>query len=1103
MFGGKINMLNNPPPQTQERYSSHIPALATLIRLGWQFIPQKDCFKMRHSQRDVLLRSVLRDHLAKQQYEYKGQWILLSEHGIDQIMRELTVTGLTRGLMAENQRLYDQLTLGITVTEFIDGKKHQPTINIIDWEDVTNNQFHVTEEFNVLSAHGTHTRQPDIVCFVNGLPLVVIEAKRPDADNPGQSMVDEGISQMLRNQNVDEIPALFAYSQLLIAVSSVEGRYGTTYTGKKHWSCWREEILDTTFFQETKNTTLDDPIKTNLFQDKPQAERLYFENKWSALVEPTEQDKLLISLLRHDRLLEFVRYFILFDKKKVKIAARYQQVFGIKRLLERINQFNGKGARQGGVVWHTTGSGKSFTMVYLCKALLLADTLKDCRIIVVTDRRDLEQQLSHTFLSGGALGESTSGKKRADIEAKAQSGKQLAKRIGQGNERILFTLIDKFKTAAKLPECYNASANIIVLVDEGHRSHGGENHERMRQALPNAAYIAFTGTPLLKKDKTRNKFGPIIHAYTMKKAVQDGAVAPLLYEERQPKLDVNERSIDSWFNKITAGLSQQQKNDVKKKIANKGIVYDANRRIKLIAWDISSHFKNHFKALDLGLKGQIACENKQSAIRYKQALDEIGMVSSRVIMSSPDTREGHEEVDNAEALPEVQQWWRNNINDNEEVYEKQVLDNFATEGDPDLLIVVDKLLTGFDEPRNAVLYIDKSLKEHNLIQAIARVNRLHDNKQYGLLIDYRGILQELDTAMQAYQDLEQRTQGGFEIEDIEGLYQNIDTQYKRLPRLHRELWELFKNVENKHDIEQYRQLLMPRYEQDAQGCEFDSRQKAREDFYEVLRKFSSCLNSALSSHGFFEDKTITEAEIEDYKRDRKWFVHLRKIIKSDAQQTVDYSQYEKPLKGIIDKDLTAYEIAEPESTYYVHDRTENKPEHWSEEKTRNETDIIRSRVKKTIQQKLSDDPYAQKYFSELLKERIKEAESLFDYPQKQYLLFKQLEDEVEDKQLPDVPSALKNNMKAQAYYGIFKLVLDEDEMAVIENNQNHCLTDEAIAINEAVTQAKSEYSLNPQDMEAAIKRELLPRLYNMVGLQKASTIIDYVIQSAHNREHNS
>src|SRR5690606_24028022 len=216
-----------------------------------------------------------------------------------------------------------------------------------------------------------------------------------------------------------------------------------------------------------------------------------------------------------------------------------------------------------------------------------------------------------------------------------------------------------------------------------------------------------------------------------------------------------------------------------------------------------------------------------------------------VIISPPDTREGHSDVDEAE-LPEIQQWWKDNVKGDPEEYERAVIEDFSTPGRPDLLIVVDKLLTGFDEPRNAVLYIDKPLKEHNLIQAIARVNRLHDNKEFGLLIDYRGILKELDTAIAQYQDLASKTQGGYDIDDLEGLYSQVSTEYKRLPGLHDRLWAVFAAVENRQDLEQYRQILVPKFQEDGEGNTYDARQAVREDFYAALTAFGLCLKVALS-----------------------------------------------------------------------------------------------------------------------------------------------------------------------------------------------------------------------------------------------------------------
>lgn len=1081
-------------PETKEEYSAKIPALQVLSNLGWIYISPSECLSKRGSNREVLLKDELVRALQTRQFEWDGELHHLSTNAIEQIVRELSSPGLNEGLLTANERIYDKLILGVTVKEFIGGKAVQPTIPIVDWNAPENNLFHVTEEMEVISSGGTHKRIPDLVCFVNGIPLVVIEAKRPESGNPNKSMLDEGISQSIRNQKPDEIPHLFCYTQLLLAISNTDGRYATTMTPKKFWSKWREEELNETVFHEIKNTPLPNEIKNKIFLDRPNKIRSYFESLWSQDVLPSDQDRLLICLLSKVRLLEMVRYFILFDKRIGKVVARYQQAFGIKSMLSRVKRLDKRGSRQGGVIWHTTGSGKSFTMVFLSKALLLESELSDCRIIIVTDRVDLQKQLSKTFLTGGAYGSVIATKKEGE-KAKARSGRDLAERIGKGTDRIIFTIIDKFNTASNLPECYNPSDKIIVLVDEGHRSHGGETHERMRKALPNASYIAFTGTPLLKDDKTQNKFGPIIHAYTMQRAVEDGTVTPLLYEERRPELDVNESAIDNWFDKITARLTEEQRTDLKKKFANKGAVYGSENRIELIAWDIATHFSDNIKSLRMGLKGQIATDSKLSAIRFKKYLDATGLVTSAVVISSPDTRKGHSDV-NEKTLPEIQQWFKDTIGNvsNAEKYERDVIESFGTDEGVDILIVVDKLLTGFDEPRNTVLYIDKPLKEHSLLQAIARVNRLHEAKDYGLLIDYRGILQQLDTTLRKYQDLQERTQGGFDVDDIDGLYHQVSTEYKKLPMHHERLWGIFNDVQNKQDLEQYRQVLIPQYTEDDDGASIDTRQKVREDFYQALTEYGLCLKIALSSRSFFEDGSFKESDISRYKRDLRFFTNLRKIARQDAQETVDYSAYEEQIRRLVDKHVVGESIHESEGLIAIDEISKQDPEDWSKEKTRNETDIIRTRVKKTIEQKLGDDPYAQKVFSELLREAISEAEKMFLHPYKQYTLFKDFEEQVNNRTVKGIPEELGESETAKAYYGTFRLVLGDDHFETIAPEKKNQLVEEAKTIDSIVSTAVAEHSLNPHSMEASIKTGILPNLFKMMGLEKAKDVIEHIIQ---------
>ncbi|HCT4685813.1 TPA: type I restriction endonuclease subunit R [Morganella morganii] len=1079
-------------PKFQEEYSAKIPALTLLSALGWTFLSPKQCLAYRGGRQDeVVLHPVLRGVLSARTFIADGQVCRLSDKAIDNLISQVCAPALNEGLLKANERMYNHLLYGIALTEFVDGKKVNPTVALIDWAHPENNRFHFTEEFTVLRSGGAETRRPDIVCFVNGIPLAVIEAKRPDGHGNKGPTTDEGISQSIRNQRNDEIPQLFAYSQLLLSINGHDGRYGTCHTPMKFWAVWREEDITDGQMLALRNTPLTSAQTDALFAHRNEADRQWYQQLIAGgELAVSGQDKLLISLLSPSRLLEMSRFFTLFDSKAGKIVARYQQVFGIKRLLERINTRRPDGGREGGVIWHTTGSGKSYTMVFLSKALILNDSLKQCRIVVVTDRTDLERQLSNTFTSGGELS-GTGDKSRA----MATSGQMLAKQIGSGKERIIFTLIQKFNSATKLPECVNTSPDIIVLIDEGHRSQGGENNVRMQLALPNAAFVAFTGTPLLKEDKTTSKFGPIVHAYTMQRAVEDQAVTPLLYEERIPDLEVNDRAIDAWFERITDGLSEAQVADLKRKYARKGEVYSADDRIRLIALDIATHFS---KNIDEGLKGQLACDSKASAIRYKKYLDEAGVFESAVVISAPDSREGNTGVDESRQ-PEVTKWWKDNVGQQDETtYARDIISRFAADDSLKLLIVVDKLLTGFDEPKNAVLYIDKPLKSHNLIQAIARVNRLHPLKKFGLLIDYRGILAELDTTIGQYQDLASRTQGGYDISDIDGLYSAMSTEYKRLPHLYNQLWAIFSGVKNKQDTEQLRAVLVPRMEE-RDGELTDIHQKTRDDFFEALTAFAGCLKVALQSATFFADKSFTEHDRNLYKETVKQMSGLRQWAMQVSGEQVNYDDYAEQVKKLLDKHVSGVEVREPGGAYDVGLMGKNEqPETWETDKTRNETDIIKTRVTKMIEQDLRDDPYAQERFSKLLRMAIEEAEKLFDHPLKQYLLFQEFEQQVQARRLSDIPEILSGNRHAQACYGVFKKELPEVFDLHDEQVQDKWIK-LAFEVDDIIISAVAENSLNPQDIEKAVKTRLLPLLFAAcrdagAGMNQVNRITESLIQ---------
>ncbi|WP_263080639.1 HsdR family type I site-specific deoxyribonuclease [Endozoicomonas sp. Mp262] len=1091
-------------PSFKEEQSAKIPALTLLTNLGYQFIPPSQCSVERGTLSTVILPNVLRELLAKKTFTFMGKEHSLSSAAIDKIVQELASPAMNEGLRAANEKLYNALTYGIGVTEFVAGKKASPTIQVIDWENPDNNVYHFTEELEVENSQGTGKRIPDIVCFVNGLPWVVIEAKRPDSSTGGKPTISEGISQNIRNQKVDEIPHLFAYSQLLLSVNGHEGLYGTCGTPEKFWAKWKEEEIAEDDFARLKNKRLSESQLDAIFNhrpDKVRAEYLSLVAGGDRVV--TDQDRLLAAILRHDRLLEMTRLFTLFDKKAGKIVARYQQVFGIKALVERITSFDTSGTRNGGVIWHTTGSGKSFTMVFLSKALIWLKELAKCRVVVVTDRVDLEDQLARTFASGGAL----SGKDRKD--AMATTGKRLAEQIGRGNERIIFSIINKFGTAVNLPECYNDSPDIIVLVDEGHRSQNGENNIRMQQALPKAAFIAFTGTPLLQDDKTENKFGSIIHSYTMQQAVEDKTVTPLLYEERIPELSTNDKAIDAWFDRMTEKLTEKQRSDLKKKFAQKGQIYQTEGRLELIAHDISDHFQN-FK--QQGLKGQLACDSKASAIQYKKLLDDIGKVTSVVAMSPPDTREGHDSID-TESTDRVQNWWKANVVDagygqDEKAYTKQIIEEYGKEDGPDLMIVVDKLLTGFDEPKNTVLYIDKPLKQHNLIQAIARVNRLHSKKQFGYLIDYRGILKELDATIEKYQDLAERTQGGFDIEDLKGLYSPMDTEYKKLPGLYADLWAIFDSVKNKQDGQALRQVLAPKIDT-VDGQLTDTNLKKRDDFYSALTAFANCLKVALQSATYFDDKSFdaaftgtTVSTRQHYKDTLKMMTQLRQQVREDAEETIDYDEYTDDIRALLDKHIGGVEVRESEGVYLVGNMGKDaRPEQMTDNEARNKKDQITGRITRMIEQDLADDPYAQEYFSRLLKKAIEQTKEMFDAPVKQFMLFADFERQVKERKVEGIPTdrfeGLDANIKrhVQAYYGLFLKHLGEQLPPEGQDTptEEHCF-DYAVKIDEVVRRSVAEFSINPQEIENQITVGLLPLLFSDLGIEKAQALITDVVQ---------
>jgi type I restriction enzyme, R subunit len=527
----------------------------------------------------------------------------------------------------------------------------------------------------------------------------------------------------------------------------------------------------------------------------------------------------------------------------------------------------------------------------------------------------------------------------------------------------------------------------------------------MRRMLPNACYLGFTGTPLLKKDKnTLATFGGLIHKYTIDAAVVDGAVVPLLYEGRMVEQQVNGDAIDQWFDKVSEGLTDKQKADLKRKFSQTDALSKTGQAIRAKAFDISEHYRQHWQGT--GFKAQLVAPSKAAAVRFKEVLDEIGHVTSEIIISGPDDREGNEEID-VESKDLVRQFWVKMMATykTEDEYNRQVVSKFKQADDPEILIVVSKLLTGFDAPRNTVLYICKQLRDHNLLQAIARVNRLFEEggkeKQFGFIMDYEGLLGELDKALTTYSAFE-----GFDNEDIEGTLHDVREQIRQLPQLHDQLWDLFNGVTNKKDMEQFEQFLAD--------------EAKRQEFYERLRAYSRCLHIALSSDKFFD--VFDEEKIVRFKNDWKLFSELRKSVQLRYQEIVDIKEFEPKIQKLLDDHVVALPAETVIEMVNINDPKALEAV-VEEENTSDasKADRIAHATKRTITENMDEDPAFYKRFSEMLEESIREYRDK-RISEKEYLNnVVDLASKVVSKDRGNnVPASISGNDDAEAFFGVME-----------------------------------------------------------------------------------
>ncbi|WP_312909942.1 type I restriction endonuclease subunit R [Natronosalvus caseinilyticus] len=717
-----------------EYVESERPALDALQQLGWEVVDQQRStwIDPRETKSSAVLEPRLCDAVKR-----LNPW--LNENNLNKAVHKITQVAGT-STMDENEQIHEKLVRHISVEQNRGhGKQHQ-TVQYIDYQNPENNDFFALNQFRVEGP--VEVVKPDIVLFVNGIPLGVVECKSPQIPEPRS----EALDQLTRYQNERDgesegAEELFRYNQFSVAAwmeGAVMGTYGTP---KDQYKPWRDAY------------PLEDDELIELFDLDDYL---------------PDQYRMLYALFEPSRLLDQLRHFTVFENRQsgaIKMVARYQQYRAVRKALERIDK-RGRREAQGGVVWHTQGSGKSLTMLFL--ALKLRRNEDDPTLLLVTDRRALNDQIHATFERCGFPN-----------PKKAESIEDLRDRLSYDAGETITTLIHKFQTTDDEEDfpVLSRNENVYVMADEAHRTQDKEFANNMRTALPNAFYVGFTGTPIEKDERnTRRTFGNYIDTYTIDQSLEDGATVEILYQGRLADIHLEGETLDRLFDRIFSDKTDEEKAEIQKRYARTQDLAEAQPRIDRVALDIIEHYENDVPE---PFKGMVVTTSKEAAIRYKETLDNLNGPESRVIIS-----EGHND-------PEHIKKWTPSDSEKSQYKESFVDPN----GEVVLLIVCDMLLTGFDAPVAQVMYLDKPLREHSLLQAIARVNRPFEEKTHGLIIDYYGVSDELKEALAM-----------FSSKDVERAMVPVEDKQPDLEAAHSKAVSFFHDLD---DVEQCVQSLEP------------------------------------------------------------------------------------------------------------------------------------------------------------------------------------------------------------------------------------------------------------------------------------------------------
>lgn len=732
-----------------------LPALEQLQELEWEYIEgaklSPDESDERSSYKEVVLEKRLTDAIKR-----INPWI--NDENLRKVVRDLTKTQYPN-LVEANQAIWTQINQCVSVTQDLGKGNKGQTVHIIDFENNENNEFLCTNQFKVSGVNQNII--PDIVCFVNGLPLAVIECKSPYITNPMEAGIDQLLRYANRRNASDEEGAekLFHYNAMMVSTHRDKARVGTITSSMEHYLEWKDPY-PSEVDEEQKGLCRRGPVEG-------------WDYPWGAVIpphkpviihEPTAQEILLEGLFDQRNFLDILQNFTVFepmDGRIIKKIPRYQQFRAVHKTIERLKSSK-KAKKRGGVIWHTQGSGKSLTMVFLSIKIRRDTKLRDHKLVFLTDRTQLDGQLTSTFEN--AQGETVHN---------ASSVAHLKELLAKDSSDIVTAMVQKFQESADQFEfpVLNESSKIIVLADEAHRTQYGTLGAAINVALPNAPRIAFTGTPLIKTQKTTNTFGSYIDTYTIEQAVKDGATVQILYEGREPTVRVTGDSLDSLFDEYFEDRTDEEKAAIKAKFGTNRAVLEAPQRIRRVCMDIVKHYREHIQPN--GFKAMIVTSSRNAAILYKEQLDKLEAPQSAVIISGDhnDEKRFWEYTDGTKHKEQIKDF-------------KKPLGVGEGQSELSFLIVKDMLLTGFDAPIAQVMYLDRRLSDHTLLQAIARVNRTNKNKFRGYIVDYFGLSDYLTEALEM-----------FSTDDIEGALVDLKDEIPKLKSAHTRVLKHFEGVD--------------------------------------------------------------------------------------------------------------------------------------------------------------------------------------------------------------------------------------------------------------------------------------------------------------------